>query len=84
MAGAEKELDSSRKVKQFINKSYLKQVLDDEVIEISDNSDQDEGGMMALSQALQNVSDTQIFAINDDEDMDGSALFGDADEQKEL
>ena len=54
--------------------------------EISDgDSDSDEiSGMMQFSQVLRNVGDSRAGAANDDEDMDGSVLFGDADEFKEL
>jgi hypothetical protein len=59
---------------------------DEEPIEISDgDSDSDGiGGMMELSQVLRSVGDSRAGAANDDEDMDGSVLFGDADEFKEL
>ena len=55
-------------------------------IEISDgDSDSDEsGGMMEFSQVLRSIGDSRAGAANDDEDMDGSVLFGDADEFKEL
>ena len=56
---------------------------DEDTIEISDE-DSDSGGMMEFSQVLQNVGDSRPGAANDDEDMDGSVLFGDADEFKEL
>ena len=56
---------------------------DDEPIEISDG-DSDSGGMMEFSQVLCSVGDSRAGAANDDEDMDGSVLFGDADEFKEL
>jgi hypothetical protein len=58
------------------------------IIEISDrdsDSDSDEaGGMMEFSQVLRNIGDSRAGAANDDEDMDGSVLFGDADEFREL
>jgi len=59
---------------------------DEEPIEISDgDSDSDGiGGMMEFSQVLRSVGDSRTGAANDDEDMDGSVLFGDADEFKEL
>ena len=55
-------------------------------IEISDGeSDSDGiGDMMAFSQALRSIGDSRAGAANDDEDMDGSILFGDADEVREL
>jgi hypothetical protein len=50
-----------------------------------DDSDSDGiGGMMEFSQVLRSVGDSRAGAANDDEDMDGSVLFGDADEFKEL
>jgi len=54
--------------------------------EISDgDSDSDAvGGMMQFSQVLRSVGDSRAGAANDDEGMDGSVLFGDADEFKEL
>ena len=54
--------------------------------DISDgNSDSGEiGGMMQFSQVLRSVGDSRAGAANDDEGMDGSVLFGDADEFKEL
>ncbi|KAL5527600.1 hypothetical protein ACEPAG_6401 [Sanghuangporus baumii] len=42
--------------------------------------DDDNFGMMAFSQALNNVSGDRIGATEDDDDMDGGALYGDADE----
>ena len=59
---------------------------DEEPIEISDgDSDSDEiSGMMEFSQVLRSVGDSRAGAANDDEDMDGSVFFGDADEFKEL
>ena len=56
---------------------------DEDPIEISDE-DSDSGGMMEFSQVLRSVGDSRAGAANDDEDMDGSVLFGDADEFKEL
>ena len=54
--------------------------------EISDrDSDSDgTGGMMEFSQVLRSIGDSRAGAANDDEDMDGSVLFGDADELREL
>ena len=51
--------------------------------EISDG-DSDPDGMMQFSQVLRSVGDSRAGAANDDEGMDGSVLFGDADEFKEL
>ncbi|KAL5487834.1 hypothetical protein ACEPAI_5942 [Sanghuangporus weigelae] len=42
--------------------------------------DDDNFGMLAFSQALNNVSGDRIGATEDDDDMDGGALYGDADE----
>jgi len=55
-------------------------------IDISDgDSDSDGiGGMMEFSQVLRSIGDSRAGAANDDEDVDGSVLFGDADEFKEL
>ena len=65
---------------------FLPEELQEEPIELSDgDSDSDEiGGMMEFSQVLRSVGDSRAGAANDDEDMDGSILFGDADEFKEL
>jgi len=67
--------------RSHINQAYLDQVLKNG--EVSDDED-DIGGMMELSQILHNIGDSRPGAINDDEDMDGSILFGDADEFREL
>ncbi|KAI5893461.1 uncharacterized protein SCHCODRAFT_02621872 [Schizophyllum commune H4-8] len=48
------------------------------------NVDEDGSGMMALSQALHAAGDLHGTAAEDDEDMDGSIFFGDADEVREL
>jgi hypothetical protein len=66
---------------QFINKSYLQQVLSDVEVE---GEEEDTGGMLEFSQVLQNIGDSRAGAMNDDDDVDGSVLFGDADEQREL
>jgi len=66
---------------QFINKSYLQQVLSDIELEVEDE-EEDSGGMLEFSQVLQNIGDSRAGAMNDDDDMDGSVLFGDADEQR--
>ncbi|TRM67697.1 hypothetical protein BD626DRAFT_479557 [Schizophyllum amplum] len=49
-----------------------------------DDDMDDGGGMMALSQALHAAGDLPGTAAEDDEDMDGSIFFGDADEVREL
>jgi hypothetical protein len=66
---------------QFINKSYLEQVLTDVELEAED---EDMGGMMEFSQVLRNIGDSRAGAMNDDDDVDESVLFGDADEEREL
>lgn len=50
------------------------------------DSDDDDtfGGMIAFSQALKNAGDNRTGATNDEDEMDGSALFADADENREL
>jgi len=65
-----------------INQPYLHQILN-EGLEASDDED-DMGGMLEFSQVLRNIGDSRAGAINDDDDMDGSILFGDADEIREL
>lgn len=64
-----------------INQAYLHRILDPE--DAMDGED-DMGGMMEFSQVLYNVGDSRAGAVNDDDDMDGGILFGDADEFKEL
>ncbi|KAL1747701.1 hypothetical protein HDZ31DRAFT_31380 [Schizophyllum fasciatum] len=49
-----------------------------------DDMDEDGSGMMALSQALHAAGDLHGTAAEDDEDIDGSIFFGDADEVREL
>ncbi|KAK1230101.1 hypothetical protein PQX77_006816 [Marasmius sp. AFHP31] len=50
-----------------------------------DNDDEDDdGGMMQFSQVLNSAGDYRAGAIDEDEDMEGAVLFGDADEYKEL
>lgn len=71
----------SANIGQFVNKSYLEQILSDNEVE---DEDEDNGGMIEFSQVLQNIGDSRAGAMNDDDDMDGSVLFGDADEQREL
>ncbi|KAF6762325.1 hypothetical protein DFP72DRAFT_878543 [Ephemerocybe angulata] len=54
----------------------------------NNDSDDEDGdpfkGMMAFSQVLKNAGDNRPGAAADDEDMDSAALFGDADEVREL
>jgi len=73
-------VDTGRTSGQYVNKPYLDQVLNE--VDISD--DEDAGGIMEFSQVLRSIGDSRAGAINDDEDMDGSVLFGDADEYREL
>ena len=50
-----------------------------------EDGDNPYAGMMAFSQALKNTGDERPGALAiDDEDMDSAALFGDADETREL
>ena len=63
-----------------LNQPYLDRILNDH--NLSDK--EDAGGMMDFSQVLNNIGDARPGAVNDDDDMDGSILFGDADEFKEL
>lgn len=44
----------------------------------------DDGGMMAFSQAMNNYSHLPAGAADDDDDLEGAVLFGDADEIREL
>jgi hypothetical protein len=64
-----------------VNQPYLDRILNDG--NISDEGE-DVGGMMDFSQVLNNIGDARPGAVNDDDHMDGSILFGDADEFKEL
>ncbi|KAF9268080.1 hypothetical protein L218DRAFT_594305 [Marasmius fiardii PR-910] len=48
------------------------------------DDDDDYGGMMQFSQVLNSTGDHRAGAIDEDEDMEGAVLFGDADEYKEL
>ena len=52
--------------------------------EEEDDDDDDNGGMMQFSQVLNNTGEYRAGAIDEDEDMEGAVLFGDADEYKEL
>ncbi|KAF8165242.1 hypothetical protein B0H34DRAFT_688426 [Crassisporium funariophilum] len=65
-----------------LNRSYLNKAMDQG--DISDIESDDGGGMMEFSQVLHNIGDSRPGAANDDDDMDGSILFGDADEFREL
>lgn len=65
---------------RYVNTSYLERVLND----TNDSDDENVGGMVEFSQVLQNIGDSRAGAMNDDEDMSGSVLFGDADEHKEF
>lgn len=59
--------------------------MDKESDEEEEGDDNPYAGMMAFSQALKNTSDERPGALAvDDEDMDSAALFGDADEIREL
>lgn len=64
-----------------INQVYLNQVLKE--VDVSDDEN-DMGGMLEYSQVLYSIGGNRAGAVNDDEDMDGSVLFGDADEFREL
>lgn len=44
----------------------------------------DDGGMYAFSQILQSVNEHHTGAVDDDDEMEGMVLFGDADEAREL
>lgn len=68
--------------RSHINQAYLRRVLDQD--ELASDDEDNLGGMMEFSQVLYNIGDSRAGAINDDEDMDGAILFGDADEVKEL
>jgi hypothetical protein len=48
-----------------------------------DNND-NYGGMMEFSQVLHAAGDERAMAVDDDEDMDGTVLFTDADEVRSL
>lgn len=68
--------------RSHVNQAYLKKVLDQD--EPTSDDEDNLGGMMEFSQVLYNIGDYRAGAINDDDDMDGAILFGDADEVKEL
>ncbi|KXN86425.1 hypothetical protein AN958_10287 [Leucoagaricus sp. SymC.cos] len=55
-------------------------------LEITDDSDNDSEmrGMMAFSQALNMAGDSRPGAVEDDDEMEGVVLFGDADEARQL
>jgi hypothetical protein len=63
---------------------FLPKELQEDEISDGDSDSNEIGGMMQFSQVLRNVGDSRAGAANDDEGMDGSVLFGDADEFKEL
>lgn len=50
----------------------------------SDDSDDGGGGMMEFSQVLSASGEFRAGAVDDDEDVDTSVFFGDADEAREL
>jgi len=52
--------------------------------EDGNEDDYEGGGMMEFSQVLNAAGDFRAGAANDDEDMDGTVFFGDADETREL
>lgn len=54
-----------------------------ETMEVSDD-DSEMGGMMAFSQALNIAGDTRPGAVEDEDEMEGAVLFGDADEARQL
>lgn len=65
-----------------VNQSFLDQILKD--VDTSDEED-DMGGMLEFSQVLHNAGDSRAGAANDDDDdIDDSILFGDADERREF
>lgn len=49
-----------------------------------EQEDDDNGGMFAFSQILQSVGEHHTGAVDDDDEMEGMVLFGDADEAREL
>ncbi|KAJ7682685.1 hypothetical protein DFH06DRAFT_1161835 [Mycena polygramma] len=49
-----------------------------------DGRDSDDGGMMAFSQVMNSYNHLPAGAADDDDDLDGAVLFGDADENREL
>ena len=51
--------------------------------EVSDD-DSEMGGMMAFSQVLNMAGDTRPGAVEDEDDIGGAVLFGDADEARQL
>ncbi|EKM80144.1 hypothetical protein AGABI1DRAFT_73053 [Agaricus bisporus var. burnettii JB137-S8] len=48
------------------------------------DEDSDRGGMMAFSQALNLAGDNRPGAAEDEQEMEGAVLFGDADENRQL
>ena len=63
---------------------FLPEELQEDEISDGESDSDGTGGMMQFSQVLRSVGDSRAGAANDDEGMDGSVLFGDADEFKEL
>lgn len=49
-----------------------------------EEDDDDRGGMYEFSQMLQSVGDHTAIAADEDDEIDGSVFFGDADETREL
>ncbi|KAI5125021.1 hypothetical protein M0805_007445 [Coniferiporia weirii] len=46
--------------------------------------DDDGFGMVAFSQVLKNVAGDRLGGVDDDDEMDGSVLYGDADEMRDI
>ena len=53
-----------------------------DTMEISDDDDPEMGGMMAFSQVLNMAGDTRPEAVEDEDEIGGAVLFGDADEAR--
>ncbi|KAI0702868.1 hypothetical protein BC835DRAFT_1410897 [Cytidiella melzeri] len=52
--------------------------------EAPNKQDEDDGGMLAFSQVLQSMGEHHTGATEDDDEMEGMVLFGDADEARGL
>jgi hypothetical protein len=52
--------------------------------DLNSDDDSDGGGMMAFSQALNLAGDNRPGAAEDEQEMEGAVLFGDADENRQL
>ncbi|KAI0092728.1 hypothetical protein BDY19DRAFT_502309 [Irpex rosettiformis] len=52
--------------------------------EAEENADEEDGGMLAFSQVLHTMGDHYTGAVDDDDEMEGMVLFGDADEIRGL